>query len=153
MGFPGLLSASPIPFSFLECFVGIRSATGVRLFKNNFGLYKMSVRLFVGLISSFRRRQCHRLESSLPLSCAKFSQFLYYTSLVSLCGGQVKLSLDIMFYSKFYIIIFKALLTKPFFWSLQKLPHNHMARGLLKITLASAISLQGKDLTILCCLK
>ena len=69
----------------------------------------------MGLISSFRRRQCHRLESSLPLSCAKFGQFLYYASLVSLCGGQVKLSLDNMFYSKFYIIIFKSLLAKPFF--------------------------------------
>ena len=99
-GVPWAVKRLPIPFLFLECFVGIRSAIGVRLFKNNFGLDWMSVRLFVGLISSFRRRQCHRLQSSLPclpLSCAKFGQFLYYTSLVSLCGGQVKLSLDNMF--------------------------------------------------------
>ena len=59
----------------------------------------------------------------------------------------------ICFNSKFFIIILKTLLTKTFFWSLQKLPHDHMAKSLLKIMLASAITLKGKDFTILCCLK
>ena len=45
-----------------------------------------------------------------------------------------------------FLIIFKTLLTKTIFWSLQKLPHNHVAKSLLKIMHASAISLQGKGL-------
>ena len=95
---PWAVKGLPCPFSQLGCFVSIRSVTGVWLFKNNFCLHQVPVRLFFGLISSFRRRQCHRLQSSLPLSCAKFAQFLYHSrsSLFSLCAGQVKLSLDNM---------------------------------------------------------
>ena len=45
------------------------------------------------------------------------------------------------------------LLIKTIFWSLQNLPHDQMVKSLLKIMHASAFSLQGKDFTLLCCLK
>ena len=39
-----------------------------------------------------RRRRRRRLDYGLPLSCANF-EFIYHTSLDSLCAGQVKLLL------------------------------------------------------------
>ena len=77
-------------------FAGVRSATRIRLlgigsaFRIRFGsvFFRLSRMDFAA--ASCRRRR--RLDYGLPLSCANF-EFIYHTSLASLCAGQVKLLL------------------------------------------------------------
>ena len=94
-GLPGLVRASPALFHKLGSFAGVRSTTKVRLlgfglaFRNRFG--SVFLRLFHVDFARHRCRRRHCLHCSLPLSCAKFN--LSYTSLDSLCAGQVKLSI------------------------------------------------------------
>ena len=76
-------------------FAGVRSATGIRLlgigsaFRIRFGsvFFRLSP-------MDFAAASCPRLRLhyGLPLSCANF-EFIYHTSLDSLCAGQVKLLL------------------------------------------------------------
>ena len=77
-------------------FAGVRSATRIRLlgigsaFRLRFGsvFFRLSPMDFAA--ASCRRRR-RRLDYGLPLSCANF-EFIYHTSLDSLCAGQMKLS-------------------------------------------------------------
>ena len=79
-------------------FAGVRSATRIRLlgigsaFRIRFGsvFFRLSRMDFAA--ASCRRRRRRRLDYGLPLSCANF-EFIYHTSLDSLCAGQVKLLL------------------------------------------------------------
>ena len=78
-------------------FAGVRPAIRIRLlgigsaFRIRFGsvFFRLSQMDFAAASCGHRRR---RLHYGLPLSCAKF-EFIYHTSLDSLCAGQVKLSL------------------------------------------------------------
>ena len=73
-------------------FAGVRSATRIRLLgigsafgiRFDFVFFRLSRMDFAA--ASCRRR---RLDYGLPLSCANF-EFIYHTSLASLCAGQVK---------------------------------------------------------------
>ena len=78
-------------------FAGVRSATGIRLlgigsaFRLRFGSVFFCLSRMDFAAASCRRRR-RRLDYGLPLSCANF-EFIYHTSLDSLCAGQVKLLL------------------------------------------------------------
>ena len=77
-------------------FAGVRSATRIRLlgigsaFRLRFGsvFFRLSRMDFAAGRCRRRRR---RLDYGLPFSCANF-EFIYHTSLDSLCAGQMKLS-------------------------------------------------------------
>ena len=77
-------------------FAGVRSAIRIRLLGIGSVLGFGSAPSFFGLsrmdfAAGRSRRRRRRLDYGLPLSCANF-EFIYHTSLDSLCAGQMKLS-------------------------------------------------------------